>query len=80
MLGQKYRHHGGGRPTTPTPHQQEQIMALFSQQNKVVNEDIQKLLGISSASAERYLDELESRGQLTQHGTTGTTVYYTRAN
>ena len=43
----------------------------------MTNNDIEKLLGVSNATAERYLNELEKEGKIRQVGTTGQTVYYT---
>src|SRR3990167_3712610 len=44
---------------------------------KIQNNDVEKLAGVSNATAERYLDELEKEGELTQHGTIGQNVFYT---
>ncbi|MCK4386647.1 MAG: DUF977 family protein [Candidatus Pacebacteria bacterium] len=44
---------------------------------KITNNDVEKLCGVSHATAERYLDELEKNGKLTQHGKIGTNVFYT---
>lgn len=42
----------------------------------VTNNDIEKLLGVSDATATRYLDELEKEGRIRQIGTTGQSVHY----
>ena len=42
-----------------------------------LNNDVEKLAGVSNATAERYLDELEKEWKLTQHGTIGQNVFYT---
>jgi Fic family protein len=44
---------------------------------KIQNNDVEKLVGVSNATAERYLDELEKEGKLTQHGDIGQGVFYT---
>ena len=44
--------------------------------SEVANDEVQNFLGISDASAERYLDELESQGKLTQIGKTGSKTHY----
>jgi Fic family protein len=44
---------------------------------KIQNNDVEKLAGVSNATAERYLDELEKEGAITQHGTIGQNVFYT---
>jgi len=46
------------------------------QGGKVTNDDVEKMLSVSNATAERYLDELEKDGKLVQHGTTGQNVFY----
>lgn len=43
---------------------------------EVTNDEVQNFLGVSDASAERYLDELESQGKLTQIGKTGVSTHY----
>ena len=53
------------------------ILQLFLTKEKVANNDIEKLVGVSDATAERYLDELEKEGKLTQHGEIGKGVFYT---
>ena len=48
-----------------------------SKGRKIQNNDVEKLLGVSDATAERYLDELEKEGKLTQRGKIGQGVFYT---
>ena len=55
----------------------EKIMALITERGEVRNNDVEALLGISDASAERYLHELEAEGKITQHGDAGRGVTYT---
>lgn len=43
---------------------------------KITNNDVEKLLGVSDATATRYLDELEKQGKVKQVGKTGRSVYY----
>ena len=45
-------------------------------QARVANNDIEALLGVSDATATRYLDELEKEGRIRQVGQTGRYVYY----
>lgn len=47
------------------------------QAKKVTNDDVQALLGISDATATRYLEELEQEDKIQQVGKTGHSVYYT---
>jgi predicted HTH transcriptional regulator len=53
------------------------IMTMFETQNEVTNDDVEKFLSVSNTSAERYLNELEHDGKLTQNGKTGVAVFYT---
>ena len=54
----------------------ERILEFLHENGKVVNNDIEKLLGVSDATATRYLDELEKEQKVIQIGTTGHAVYY----
>ncbi|MEI6040516.1 MAG: DeoR family transcriptional regulator [Candidatus Berkelbacteria bacterium] len=54
----------------------EKVRGLISTQEKITNEEVQNLLKVSDATAERYLDELESSGLICQVGKTGTSTYY----
>lgn len=61
----------------PTQADTDKIMSLFDSQDNITNNDVQELLDVSDATAERYLDRLEKKGLLTQHGNTGKYTYYT---
>lgn len=52
------------------------IVELLETQTPLTNDHIQKLLGVSDATATRYLDELEKEGNIRQVGKTGKYVYY----
>ena len=54
------------------------ILTLFAKQTEITNNQVEKLLHVSDATATRYLTELEKRGKLTQHGKTGHAVTYTK--
>ena len=54
------------------------IMTLFAKQTAVTNDEVEKLLHVSDATATRYLSELEKRGKLKQVGTTGRGVSYVK--
>ena len=56
----------------------QKILAFAQEYGKIQNNDVEKLVGVSNATAERYLDELEKEGRLAQHGTIGQGVFYTR--
>lgn len=47
-----------------------------SQSGRVTNNDVEVLLGVSDATATRYLSELEQDGEVRQVGSTGKGVYY----
>ena len=52
-------------------------MTKFLENNeKITNDDVEKMLSVSNATAERYLDELEQAGILRHVGNTGQSVYY----
>ncbi len=55
----------------------QKILAFAQEHEKIQNNDVEKLTGVSNATAERYLNELEKEGKLTQHGTIGQAVFYT---
>lgn len=55
----------------------QKILAFVQEHGKIQNNDVEKLAGVSNATAERYLDELEKEGKLTQHGVIGQSVFYT---
>ena len=44
--------------------------------SSLTNNDVEKLLGVSDATATRYLDVLEQEGVVKQVGTEGKGVYY----
>jgi len=56
----------------------KKVLEFLENKDKVTNNDIEKLLGISNATAERYLDELEKKGVLRQIGKTGHYTYYVK--
>ena len=56
----------------------QKILDLVNGNSKVANNDVEKLLGVSDATAERYLNELEKEGVLKQEGNTGTKVFYSK--
>lgn len=49
---------------------------ITGMEGEIRNDDVEKLLGVSDATAERYLQEMENRGLLTQIGKEGRFVYY----
>lgn len=57
-----------------------QVLDYMQGRERTTNNDIEQLLNVSDATAERYLDELEKLGKLVQHGETGKSVFYTINN
>lgn len=53
-----------------------QIIDFLQRNGRVANNDIEKLLGVSDATATNYLEELEKENQIIQHGSAGRSVYY----
>ena len=54
----------------------EKILEFLRGREKTTNNDIEKLLAVSDATATRYMSELEKEGNVRQIGTTGKYVYY----
>ncbi len=54
----------------------EKMRSLIAERPALANDDIEKLLGVSDATATRYLDELEKEGLIRQVGRIGKYVYY----
>ena len=73
-----------GSPTLIQKQSQEKaehkqkILGLLESNDKIVNNDVEKLLGVSDATAERYLNELEAEGKIKQMGETGRGVFYAK--
>jgi len=59
-----------------TEQNKEKILTLLTTQESVSNNDIEKLLGVSDATATRYLNALEQDGKIEQIGKTGRGVGY----
>ena len=55
--------------------QETRVMELFESQIKIRNDDVQKLLNVSDATATRVLDRLEQTGKIAAHGKTKNTFY-----
>lgn len=56
----------------------DRIMSLFLKQSKITNDEIEKFLHVSDATATRYLSQLEKEGKIKQSGKTGKGVSYSR--
>lgn len=55
----------------------EKIMTELGKKNKIANDEVEKLLHVSDATATRYLSKLEKGGKIKQVGKTGKAVEYT---
>src|SRR3989344_3572424 len=56
----------------------DKVMSLFLQQSKITNDEVEKLLHVSDATATRYLSILEKENKIRQAGKTGKSVSYSR--
>lgn len=54
----------------------EEILEFLRKSEKITNNDIEKLLDVSDATATRYMNELEKEQKVRQIGKTGKYVYY----
>ena len=57
----------------------ERIMTLSEKKKEITNDDVDKLLHCSDATARRYLNELVKQGNIKRIGTTGAGVKYVKA-
>jgi len=55
----------------------EKIMSLFLKKQTITNDDVQKLVYVSDATATRYLDQLEQEGKI-KHENAGKYLSYSR--
>lgn len=52
------------------------LLTVARRKGDISNHEVQAILGVSDATATRYLEELEQRGKLSQIGKTGSHVHY----
>jgi hypothetical protein len=57
----------------------DKIMTLFEKEKEITNDNVEKLLHCSDATARRYLNELVKQGKIKRVGTTGAGVVYVKA-
>ena len=57
----------------------QKILEFANANDKITNNDIEKLLGVSDKTVQRYFNELEGEGKIKQTGETGRGVFYTKA-
>ncbi len=56
----------------------DRVMSLFLQNSKITNDEVEKFLHVSDATATRYLSILEKENKIKQVGKTGKGVSYSR--
>ncbi len=56
----------------------DKVMSLFLKHSKITNDEVEKFLHVSDATATRYLSTLEKEGRIRQNGKTGKGVSYSR--
>lgn len=56
----------------------DKIMQALTTKNKITNDEVEKLLHVSDATAARYLSALVKEGKIRQVGKTGTGVVYSK--
>ena len=56
----------------------EKIVEYLNTEGKITNDEVEKLLHVSDATATRYLSILEKEGKIKQSGKTGQSVSYSR--
>jgi len=56
----------------------EKILSEVAKKGKITNDEVEKLLHVSDATATRYLSALVKEGKIKQIGKTGKAVEYTR--
>ena len=56
----------------------DKVMTLFLEKQKITNDEVEKLLHVSDATAERYLNILEKENKIKQVGKTGHAVSYSK--
>ena len=56
----------------------DSILQLFAKRTTVTNDEVEKFLHVSDATATRYLSQLEKEGKIKQNGKTGKGVSYSK--
>lgn len=51
-------------------------MTLFLKKSKITNDEVEKFMHVSDATATRYLSQLEKENKIKQTGKTGHSVFY----
>lgn len=56
----------------------DKVMTLFLKKQKITNDEVEKFMHISDATATRYLSQLEKENKIKQSGKTGKHVFYSK--
>ena len=56
----------------------DRIMTLFAKRTNITNDEVEKFLHVSDATATRYLEILEKENKIKQNGKTGKAVSYSK--
>jgi len=56
----------------------DKVMTLFLKKQKITNDEVEKFMHVSDATATRYLNTLEKEGKIIQNGKTGKSVFYSK--
>jgi translation initiation factor IF-2 len=56
----------------------DKIMTLFFKKQKITNDEVEKFMHVSDATATRYLSQLEKENKIKQSGKTGKAVFYSK--
>ncbi len=56
----------------------DRVLSLFAKQTKITNDEVEKFLHVSDATATRYLSQLEKENIIKQTGKTGKSVFYSK--
>ena len=56
----------------------DKIMEILNKKDKISNDEVEKILHVSDATATRYLSILEQEGKIRQNGKTGKAVSYSK--
>jgi len=54
----------------------QKILDYAKGKERIANDEVEKMLSVSDATTERYLNELEKEGHIAQIGRTGRHTYY----
>jgi len=56
----------------------DKIMSMFETKSKITNDEVEKILHVSDATATRYLTILKQENKIKQEGKTGKSVFYSK--